>query len=260
MTRIFKTLVNFRDLGGIPLENGKTVKRKRILRCGEIVGLCQDDKQLLTDDYGLKTIVDFRSKQEIKEKPDDVFDGVKYCNFDVLYDLRQREKGLTSSQKDLEKMSTLEDMLDHMKQVYNCLIFDESAVIGYRKFIDEFLALDEGSLAFHCYAGKDRTGIAAAIILVLLGADEQAIFEDYMLTNKLREEANKKLWELLVETDGVENLSKEGFDMAVSVDEKFLRHAYEVAEDKYGSFYNYAVSALNVKKDEIERLKQLYTE
>lgn len=55
-----KTLTNFRDLGGMALKDGRKVKEKRILRSGEISGICEEDRRQLLESYNLKKIVDFR--------------------------------------------------------------------------------------------------------------------------------------------------------------------------------------------------------
>lgn len=253
------SIVNFRDLGGIPAAGGKKVKPRRILRSGELVGLSGEDKALLVHEYHLKTIVDFRSDEEIRKAPDDVFEGVKYCTIDLLEDQRRREDELTSSKDDLEKMMAFGGMADLMKSVYKALVTDPSAVKGYRRYIDEYLLLEEGSLIFHCYAGKDRTGIAAAIILSLLGAGEADIFADYLLTNALRAKKNARLMAEM-KAKGMSQEYLEGFQVAICVEEAYLRHAYQIAQEESGSFTKHVIHMLGITDGEIERLRHLYLE
>lgn len=255
---MFKTLINFRDLGGIPTENGKRIKSKKILRSAEIVDLCNDDRELLINDYNLKTIIDFRSQDEVEDRPDDKFEGVKYYNIDVLENLKN-SKIIKNSKRNLENIKSVKEVMELMTSVYETLVTDENSSAGYRKFLDEFLMLNEGSLIFHCFAGKDRTGIAAAIILTLLGVKEDDIFVDYMLTNKLRA---KNIGEktAILKDQGKSQEFIECYKTAMSVEESYLRHAYDTAKNKNGSFYNHVATILNISDNEIDKLREMYTE
>ncbi|MDL2233017.1 tyrosine-protein phosphatase [Ruminococcaceae bacterium OttesenSCG-928-L11] len=253
------SIVNFRDLGGIPVGNGKRVKSRRILRSGELAGLHPADRELLIREFNLKTIVDFRSDEEIAKSPNDVFEGVRTLKIDLLRDQRKREDELTSSKDDLAKIAAFGGMTGMMKAVYRSLVSDPSALEGYRQYVDEYLALEEGSLIFHCYAGKDRTGVAAAIILSLLGADERDIFTDYLLTNELRAEINSRLLAQL-RAEGATEQYLENYTIAMCVDEAYLRHAYEIAREESGSFPEHIIRKLHITPGEIARLQALYTE
>lgn len=257
---MFKTLKNFRELGGIPVENGMKIKKKKILRSGEPVGLTQEDKNILLKDYHLKTIIDFRSSDEVEEKPDDEFQGVQYYNIQLLGTKRPSQNKVDSSRKSLESMAKSGRMPEIMKGVYKALITNPKSISGYRKFIDEFLNLKDGSLLFHCYAGKDRTGVAAAIILSLLGADEEAIFYDYLLTNKNKIEIDEQKLETIKAKGITHEQAIKSYRAAMSVDESFLRCAYDVAKEENGSFYNHIVKVLHITENEIDRLRVLYTE
>lgn len=246
--------VNFRDLGGIPVEGGNTVKAKRILRSGELYGLTDAEKTMLTDEYHLKTIVDLRSGPELTEHPDDTIAGVKYVNLDVMKDAHTRN----SSLKSLSEARSADEMHMMMRAVYEVLVRDKTAQEGYRKYIEEYLMLEEGALIFHCFAGKDRTGVAAAIILTLLGADEESIFTDYLATNQQRAQKNAEMLEQ-IQKAGASEGEIAAMQVGLNVDESYLRSAYNAAKADNGSFLAHIKKTLHVTDEEINRLRSLYT-
>lgn len=79
-----KTLVNFRDLGGYSTGDGRVLQPKRLLRSGEVVGLSNQDANILTTNFKLEHIIDLRSAEEISEKPDDSLENVAYTNIDIM--------------------------------------------------------------------------------------------------------------------------------------------------------------------------------
>lgn len=249
-------IVNFRDLGGTPIAGGKTVRFNRILRSGELVHL-NDEAKLILQKHKLKTIVDLRSADETAKAPDDHLDGVRYRNIDLLRDHRNKSSKSDVSNNGLEQMTAQENVGEMMKQVYLSLVCDTSALEGYRAFVDEHLRLEEGALIFHCYAGKDRTGVAAAIILTLLGASEDAIIEDYLLSNTLRAEANEIEFQKLRDA-GANEQQIDRLRIAMNVDAAYLQGVFQYAAAQSGSFHRYIRQKLYITDAEIDRLKIYY--
>lgn len=246
-----KTVVNFRDLGGITTSKGKTVKANRILRSGELVDLASEDKLKLVDNYGLKSIVDFRSSKEISERPDDSLESTDYYHIDIMKDV---ENNASKSYFEDNEEFHPDEM---MKDVYKTIILDDTATQGYRSFIDVLLNQKEGSTIFHCFAGKDRTGLGAAIILTILGANKEDIINDYLETNVLRKEANDKMLEEK-RNQGASEQELEYFNLFMSVKADYLETAFETANEKYGSFLDYIINGIGVSKNEIETLQEMY--
>lgn len=248
-----KNPVNLRDLGGIKCRDGKVIEPKRLLRSGEPVNLSEDEKHILLNDYHLRCIVDFRSEREVRRSPDDIFLDVYYINLDLIGDHADEAASLENMEDHLEasKMETF------MKRVYADFITLRGARIGYRHFIDVLLEQEKGAVLFHCFAGKDRTGMAAAIILTLLGASKEDILTDYLKTNEQRKEANSALIEQL-KKQGLHQTQLEAFDIGLSVDQSYLELTYALAEKHYGSFLGYIKEGLAVSDDEIEKLQRMY--
>ena len=246
-----KTLVNFRDLGGIITCEGKTIKANRILRSGELVNLADEDKMKLAEYFKLKSIVDFRSTAEISERPDDCLVGSGYHHIDIMKDVEHNaSKSFFEDNKHAHP-----DVL--MNGVYKMIILNDTANEGYRNFIDILLKQKDGATIFHCFAGKDRTGIGAAIILTILGVNKEDIIEDYLKTNILRKDANDKLLEEK-RKQGASEQELEYFNLFMSVKADYLETAFAVAENTYGSFLDYIINGIGVSEKEIKVLQEMY--
>ena len=166
--RILQTenLHNVRELGGYPAAGGKTVKWGLLFRAGELSDVAGNDKRLL-EAQNITTIVDFRSDNERRAAPDAALNTVR------------RRLELSIDAGNLMDMASTEIGAEaEMKKLYRAL--PEEAVPRYRVLFS--LLADPGNtpLLFHCTAGKDRTGLAAALILYALGTDMPVIFDDYL--------------------------------------------------------------------------------
>ncbi|MBA1393807.1 tyrosine-protein phosphatase, partial [Lactobacillus sp. XV13L] len=178
-------LINFCDLGGLTTQDHHTIKTKQLLRSGELVGLDKDTKNKLREDYHLTLAIDFRRDFEIKERPDDQISGVEIINIDIL-----KSANNNASLEDFITIGASDQVDQHMLNIYHDLVMDPNAQAGYQQFLQLVLHNTTGSTLFHCFAGKDRTGFGAALILSLLGVDEAQILADYLKTNQDRKDAN----------------------------------------------------------------------
>ncbi len=245
--------VNFRDLGGITGKDGKKIRPLSILRSGELVKLTKEDIEILEKEYQLRTIVDLRGEKEYGEKPDEEVPGTTYHNVDIL-------KKIHETGADLGSLETVQDIHGahyHMNLLYEQMVTNEGAGRGFREVLDILLAQEEGAFLFHCFAGKDRTGLTAAIILTILGVSKEDILYDYLKTNEQRKEENDELLGKLLE----QGFSKEQcsvVEIALTVNAEYLETAYKTAEKLYGSFQNYIYQALKVTKAEEKELQGKY--
>ncbi|HHX69196.1 MAG: tyrosine-protein phosphatase [Miniphocaeibacter sp.] len=245
--------VNLRDIGGYEGREGKTVKKMTLLRSGEITNITEKDKNILLNNYELRTIVDFRSENEKEEAPDTKINGVDYFHIDIL---KNNTNGATSL-KTFKEEANPEAVNNLMNRTYEDFIVDSGAIAGYRQFIDLLLKQNNGSLVFHCFAGKDRTGFAAAIILNILGVSKENILYDYLLTNKMREKENNRIISKMKELGYKENELK-AMDIALNVKEEYLISSINKANELYGSLDGYIENALKVDKEERKFLLEKY--
>jgi protein-tyrosine phosphatase len=161
---------NIRDMGGYTTRNGKVTRWKTIMRSGSMDKLTPDSQQRLVE-HGVKYIVDLRATWEAQKFPN-VFAGstlIAYHSCPVI--------SSNDMDKMLEGITTLADM-------YTTILEQCQEQI---KTVLEIIAeqLPNGTVLFHCWAGKDRTGIIAALLLALAGVPAEIIASDYALTEGL---------------------------------------------------------------------------
>lgn len=248
------TIRNFRDLGGIKVAEG-TVKVHKLLRGGPLSDLDQETIDTLKDEYQLKTVIDLRSDVEIESKPNMVIEGVEDIQLDIMTQAQQNADPKTMATKYRKEVST-----EHMRGLNRIFVESPYARDKYRKFFQYLLANTEGSLYFHCSAGKDRTGFAAAQILKVLGASDEAIFKDYLQTNTLTADLVEKDLKGFKEK---ENLSDEQVDNIrgyMIVDQSYLQEAWDAIVEIYGDFDTYIKEGLLLSEADVETLKSIYIE
>ncbi|MGC4019272.1 MAG: tyrosine-protein phosphatase [Muricomes sp.] len=248
-------LVNFRELGGMKTAYG-TISKNRLFRSGELVEIGQEDINKLLGDHQLKMIVDFRDKKEVSLKPDVSISGVEYCHIDIMKSIKENTTNLDNISIELNIASADRGMQD----IYKEITLDSGSRQGYHDFIIKLKGLAQGATIFHCFAGKDRTGIGAAIVLTILGANRDDIFEDYLQTNKSREAENDLLLGIIEKEKGLNSVQLEGMRRLLSVHESYLETMYRTVEESYGDFEGYIREGLNITDKDTELLRNLYLE
>jgi len=167
---------NFRDLGGYPGHEGRPVRWRRLFRSDHLAGLTEADKSLLAG-LGLAKAFDFRGHAEraavTYELP-----GVTQHSLAIEPTVVQRLQDLVSGGHAL----TPERAAELMTELYRALVNDQAH--RFAELFEHLLQAD-GPVVFHCTAGKDRTGFAAALILLALGVPRELVQEDYLLTNHI---------------------------------------------------------------------------
>jgi len=165
------SIQNLRDLGGYSTTDGGTTRWKTFLRSAGMSALTNADRQQMLD-YEIGSVVDLRSLQDIKNTPNPFadLDAVAYHHLDLWGDRVSDFKSSTTSLTQQEKLADL-----YRTGFARC-----------EQIIGEILGTlaDEGNHAtvFHCSAGKDRTGMIAALLLGVAGVPYETIVADYALT------------------------------------------------------------------------------
>jgi protein-tyrosine phosphatase len=166
---------NFRDIGGYPVAGGGRVKWRHVYRSGVMARFTSDDIAYVNA-LGIDTICDLRSNDERRRHPTAWHEGTAT----ELW-ARDYHFGLGSFDSMIKRQEiTAADMRETMVTVYRDLPFEQSS--SYRELFER-LANGRVPLLFNCSAGKDRTGVASALLLDLLGVPRSIIEQDYLLTN-----------------------------------------------------------------------------
>ena len=220
---------NFRDFGGYVTEDGERVAWGKLFRSNQPAGMTSAD-------YGevallqLATVVDFRTAEE-REAAQTEWQGNPAPQFVLL------PMGST------EAFVELDAQVEAAIETEDIAALRRAAVEVYRRMPIEYagelgvllrsLASDQSlPIMIHCHAGKDRTGLSAALILSLLGVSRETIMADYLYSND----------RLL--SDGVERTAIE--KIYWGVEEDWLRASFEGIEAHYGSLDRYFEVALGI--------------
>jgi protein-tyrosine phosphatase len=247
----FEGIPNFRDLGGHPTSDGQQVKWGVLYRAGTFTNSSNADLQSL-EQLQLKALIDFRSTTEKEEEPSRLPDPIGFTvveiptlddgNKAMAGDIMARIKSGNFEGFDPNQM-----MLDANRQ------FASTFTPQYRQFIHTVLEADGAPIVWHCTAGKDRTGFAAAILLRILGVPEDVVMRDYMDSKELALESRKFQLLLLRVFKGEEAADK--LAVLLGVEEAWLKAAFEEIDATWGSFDNYLREGLELTDADIALLR-----
>ncbi|MDR2075767.1 MAG: tyrosine-protein phosphatase [Desulfovibrio sp.] len=221
---------NVRDLGGLVGADNRRVIWGSILRADDLQALTPDDQAYLAG-LPLRTVLDFRLEQEAARFPDRLPPTVR----------RRLSRPILAGARNAGAASFSEEEADaFMTDIYRYLALAEKPLAVYRELF-HLLQWEEDAqpLLFHCSAGKDRTGFAAALVLLSLGVPQETVLRDYLasrlcLTGKYPSSAG-----------------------IFSVREIYLRTALEEIVRVHGSLGGYLENVLAVDQ---ERMRRLYLE
>jgi protein-tyrosine phosphatase len=230
---------NFRDLGGYAGQGGRTVRWRQLFRSDHLADLTTED--LLTiERLGVARVFDFRGKTERLAQACAI-PGAVVHSLAIEPTVVQGLKALI----DAGELVTVDNTVGLMQQTYRDFVRDNSP--RFAQFFGHLLA-DDAPLVFHCTAGKDRTGFAAALLLEALGVPRDIILQDYLLTNDFYQ----------IPTANPADLPPEVMNVLWRVQANFLDAAFEVVEADFGSVPRYLKEALGLDAQAQERLVALY--
>lgn len=245
---------NFRDLGGYETADGKTVKWGKLYRSGVLTNLTADDYEYLRN-REISTIVDFRSTDERANEPTNWQAGsVMQLKWDYDMGNWEQEFAKVMSKPDFGK----EDLVKMMDKGYIGLVHQQTP--AYRTMFQKLIESDD-PLLFHCSAGKDRTGIGAALILTALGVDRETVKKDYMLSNEtlkgsnmmqLPEDASEKEKRMFA---FFSQLPQDVRQVLAGVELSWLETAFAEMERQHGSVEAYIEKELDVDQRELALLR-----
>ena len=264
-----ESVENARELGGYPAEGGRTVRHGRLLRSASLHDLSERDATRLRERFALSVVADLRTSAEIDESPDVVMDGVNYLDLHVVEDSVVRRRTV-----DLEEAFGDDGPTDEAEwarwmyergyvdeQSYVALLSSATGKAGYRRLFDGLISLPEGrSLLMHGTKGKDRTGLAAMLVLSALGVDERVILDDYLLSDEFLATRIEQDRQLLLD-EGVEGDELEWCLVTLDkTDERMMRTAFDWMDSTYGSACDYVTRELGVDQEQLAALRDKFLE
>jgi protein-tyrosine phosphatase len=232
---------NFRDLGGYNSGNGKQTVWGKVFRTQALDQLNDRDVEKMRE-MGIKTVIDFRDDDEVKKAPSRLPEGVNTIRLPIVVGNH------TSDSVQQAMQSLLSDSLQGIRFMENAnrqFVMEYS--VQYKAFFDILLREENYPVVFHCTAGKDRTGFAAAMLLSALDVDWDTVMEDYLLTNNYLKPPMSQ---------SSEQAASPALRLIWSVRPSYLNAARDEIMQHFGSIDNYLQKELQIGKVEKEKLKR----
>jgi protein-tyrosine phosphatase len=230
---------NFRDLGGYRGRDGRTVRWRRLFRSDHLAGLSPQDLKTLGD-IGLARAFDFRGLEE-RAATAYALPGVQQHALPIEPTVVQNMRALLDAGQTL----TARDAVALMQQTYRAFVNDNAH--RFAELFEHVLA-DDAPLVFHCTAGKDRTGFAAALLLSALEVPRPVVMEDFLLTNALYRRQH---------TTSQTDAPQEVLDVLWRVQAEFMEAALHAVDTDHGGMGRY-LEKLGVGRSARDRLAHLY--
>ena len=238
--------LNFRDLGGYPTADGRTVRTGLVFRSDGLHALTEADCAVVGG-LGLRTVYDLRRDVERERRP-----SIAHTEGLEVTVLAMGEDGPVTQQFELldlvlnGELPRADD--EFMTGEYTRMLDENAALFG--TLLSGLAEPDALPALFHCTAGKDRTGVAAALLLLLLGVDRETVLDDYELTNEYR--SNRRIAELTPQL-GAAGVDVDNVRALLSA----RRPVLEGALDHVGDVDPYLRGPAGMTPETIERLRAL---
>lgn len=283
----FTGIQNARDLGGIKAEDGRKIKKKRLIKSGSIFRATEDDIDLLKDKYKVKLIVDLRTDMEREAMPVCIEDmpiiwnplymeniqGLVFTKTDreiienhlkALFIVNNQADDKTEyAMEEVRKMIKADDFDadEYMSCMYQKFINNQIIQKQIKQFFNILMNKRGGSILWFCTAGKDRSGMLAALLLYALGVSKEEIIRDYITSAESSSDAVELIIDkLFPATEPGSAFYRQQARKLFSSRECYIHAFFDAIEKDYVSVDNYLQKAIELHVDNLVRLKTLYLE
>lgn len=250
---------NFRDMGGYRTQAGRTVKWGRFFRCGAVSGMESPETEVYRN-MRIRSIFDYRAEGEAKKRPDVYGHETAYHLVPGIAATGDAKDGLSDMDMEaqLRRIHTAEDAERLYRQfvsLYGTLPFRNPA---YEAMFAALDSEDAAPMIQHCSAGKDRTGIGCALLLLALGVDEETVLEDYLLSAVFRAPDNRRYLAKMAEMGAGEHaLSVMGKMLTVTRD--MLAFSFERILRRYPSHEAFLAAEYGVTPARRDAWRRMHT-
>ena len=244
--------LNFRDLGGYETSDGHRVRWRCLFRSGVMSRLTAADRSCLHS-FGIRAFCDLRTRRE-RERETVRWAGVDVMRLEWDYDPRHLSLRSAASAPDFSATAAHSAMLEFYRALPTRFAPQYRALFGQ-------LAVGTLPLVFGCSAGKDRTGMAAALILASLGVSTEDVLLDFTLTNRVADLERVLLATphgslgLGEEQSYLRALSPEVRAPLLRAAPEYLEAAFEQVNRDHGSLEGYLHNQLHLTDDSLSLMR-----
>jgi protein-tyrosine phosphatase len=238
-------VVNLRDVGGRAVTGGREVRTGVLYRSAELGRLGDGGGEAIVA-LGIRRVYDLRTRAERRLLPDLVPDGTRSIVLDILADSPDADPAAlmrlladpAAARARLGDGGTERFFID----AYRAFVALPSATAGFGRLFQDLAVAGHRPALVHCTTGKDRTGWAAAVLLMFLGVPERDVLDDYLLSNvMLRPAATRMLAEFAARGGDPELIRP-----LTEVRESYLDAALDEVRQRYGTIEAYVARGLGL--------------
>lgn len=261
-------IVNARDLGGYSIGEDKHVRKGMLIRSAHLAEATNADLAFL-EGMKIAKVVDFRTEHEKQGVEDKVINGSEYIALPLdasgseAAKASDEERSIFARRKrfDMKKVIMMAAFNDRAKAIaqnlYPTILTYPICMRQMAAFLRFVVDAGDVPILFHCTQGKDRTGIASALLLAALGADRETIVADFDVTNQIYEKDVRKF------TRRVRLFGGRAEEVAVvksfigANTENFVK-TLDMIDQEYGSLEGYLSGPMGLSEDDLRILKERY--
>jgi protein-tyrosine phosphatase len=230
---------NVREIGGYATASGGRTRLGKLYRADSLHRLSADEQAALRA-RGIRTIIDLRREDEVEHAPN---------VFAAAPDMTYRHISLFVTRPSVGVQQGAFPLA--LTEIYRYIL--ETSQTPMHLVMSDILA-SEGAVLFHCTAGKDRTGIVAALLLDLAGVDRENIIHDYALTEPYIEPLMAEL-----RANRPAMMPLEMYDKLLEAKPDFMRETLAHLDTTYGGSAGY-LRALGWRDEDVEKLRNAIVE
>ena len=247
----FEGIHNLRDLGGYATSDGRQVQWGKLYRSANFAEATPADLAALSQ-LGLATFIDLRSTPEKAEEPNRLPDPLPFevVEIPILDEGNQALVGEVMERVESGDFAGF-DPGQRMQQANRQ--FASVFTPQFRQLFATVVAADGAPVLWHCTAGKDRTGFAAAVLLRILGVPRETIMQDYMASLEPALASRKSQLLTLRLFKGEETAAK--IEVMMGVEPAWLEAGFDEIDATWGSFDAYVRDGLQLDEADIEVLR-----
>jgi protein-tyrosine phosphatase len=248
---------NFRDLGGYNNIYGESVRWRILFRSGDLYDLTDTDL-LIVNNLDLQLVIDFRSKEEIDERPDRSPAGAETLNDPITIEGFEELFNYFFDYV-LETGDTSQLTVSNIANLYASVYTDN--IEQFKVMFSEVINNENRPVLIHCRGGKDRTGFSAALILASLQVPDEVIFEDYLLSNEYLKESTEETldyYEKTIEQNTGNTPTEEDMERISNlfeVRQAYMEIAFQNVVDQYETFEEFIFNGLEISEYELEEFR-----